>query len=289
LLAGFTDQGVDPLTCSETIRILATQFRITSNIPELIERLAYVTQRAEQDLPVLEHCEISVRREDGEYRISGGDGKKDEFELSLSTAFEAMFGRLHDLAMRHFADHIRIHAASGFGRNGMVLLVGEKWSGKTTTAVHLLLEGFEIVGDELVLLRHGQAVTFPRPFYLRHSAIDLLPKLGGITNGAPFVHSEATGKLIAIDPIKLGRHWRIRSAPVRTVVFLEPNHGGTSSMSVCSKVEMVRRVLGQSSAPSSGRTDWVADFCSTMNQADTVIARMGDLASATDLFRRLLS
>jgi hypothetical protein len=289
LPAGFTGQGVDPLTCAETIRILSTEFRITSNIPELIERLAYLTQRAEQDLPVLEHCEISVQREDGEYRISGGEGKKDDCELSLPMAFEAMFARLHDLGMRHFPDHIRIHAASGFGRDGMVLLVGEKWSGKTTTAVHLLLEGFEIVGDELVLLRHGQAVTFPRPFYLRHSAIDLLPKLGGMTDRAPFVHAETAGKLIAIDPLKLGRHWKIRPAPVGTVVFLEPNHGGTSSLRACSKVEMVRRVLAQSSPPSSGREDWVADFCSTINEADTVIARMGDLASATDLFRRLLS
>jgi hypothetical protein len=76
---------------------------------------------------------------------------------------------------------------------------------------------------------------------------------------------------------------------VGTVVFLEPNHGGTSSLRACSKVEMVRRVLAQSSPPSSGREDWVADFCSTINEADTVIARMGDLASATDLFRRLLS
>jgi len=228
-----------------------------------------------------------VTFEDGEYRISGG-GEADEHEFSLPVAFSALFARLHDHALRHFSDHIRIHAASGFAPDGLVLLVGEKQAGKTTTAMHLLLEGFEIVGDELVLLRHGEAVTFPRPFYLRHGALELLPNFADAST-APFVNSEITGRLIAVDPRKLGRRWRIRPAPVRAIVLLEPNHGGTSSFKACSKVEMVQRVLPQASPPPSGREDWVSDFCSTINQAETVIARMGDLHSATALFRRLFS
>jgi len=226
--------------------------------------------------------------ENGEYCISGG-GEQDQYELSLAVTFSTLFARLHEHGLRRFSDYIRIHAASGFGPDGMVLLVGEKEAGKTTTAMHLLLEGFEIVGDELVLLRHGEAVTFPRPFYLRHTALDLLPKFGDHARVAPFVNSEIAGRLIATDPQKVGRPWRIRAAPVRAIVFLEPNHGGASGITTCSKVEMVRRVLTQSSPPSSGRDDWVADFCSTINQAETVIARMGDLASATDLFRPLFA
>ena len=253
----------------------------------MIERLPYLTQRAQQDLPIKDYCDISVDFEDGEYRISGG-GEEDEYEMSLSVTFSSLFARLHEVGMRHFSDHTRIHAASGFGRNGMVLLVGEKWAGKTTTAVHLLLEGFEIVGDELVLLRHGEGITFPRPFYLRHAALNLLPKLGKAAEGAPFAN-EIHGKLIAIDPLKLGRPWRIRPAPVRTIVFLESNHGGTSSVHICSKLEMAQRVIEQSSPPSSGREDWLTDLCRTIDQSDTFIARMGNLASATGLFQGLLS
>ncbi|MDR3466123.1 MAG: hypothetical protein P4M07_09280 [Xanthobacteraceae bacterium] len=246
-----------------------------------------MAQRAEQELPLLERCEITVTFADGEYRISGG-GEADEIELSLAVTFSALFTRMHEHALRHYADHIRIHAASGFAPDGLVLLVGEKEAGKTTTAMHLLLEGFEMVGDELVLLRHGEAITFPRPFYLRHGALALLPPFGD-TSTAPFVNSDVGGKLIAVDPQKLGRRWRIRPAPVRAMVFLEPNHGGTTSFKACSKVEMVQRVLTQASPPSSGRADWVSDFCSTINQAETVIARMGDLHSATALFRRLMT
>jgi hypothetical protein len=249
--------------------------------------LAYVTQRAEQELPVEEHCEISVNLENGAYRIAGGEDK-DEIELSLPVAFSALFERLHEQAMRRFSDHIRIHAASGYGPNGLVLLVGEKAAGKTTTAVHLLLEGFDMVGDELVLLRQGEAITFPRPFYLRYPALALLPKFGDSAASAPFVNSEIGGKLIATDPQKLGRRWRIRPAPISTIVFLEPNHGGSSRLTACGKVEMVRRALTQASPPSSGRADWITDFCNTINQADTLVAHMGDLDSATDLFRRFL-
>lgn len=273
---------------AETIRILATRFTIRSNWRELIERLSYLTQRAEQEVALEAECAITVMWNADQYRISGGHGE-DACATSLEMTFEALFARLHDTALRAYSDHIRIHAASGFGPDGMVLLVGQKWAGKTTTAMHLLLEGFEITGDELVLLRHGRAVTFPRPFYLRHTALPLLPKLAGVTEGAPFVNADADGRLVAVDPLKLGRSWRIREAPIAAVIVLEPNHGGTSRMEVCGKLDMTRRVMTQCTAPLSGRADWIADFCASINHAETFVAAMGDLVSATPLFRRFFA
>jgi len=287
--AGSAREGARPLTRSRSIRILSTQFTITSNRPELIERLPYVAQCADQDLPLKEHCDISVMWDDGEYLISGG-GAPDECELSLEIAFSNLFSRLHDHSMLHYADHTRIHAASGFGPRGLVLLVGEKTAGKSTLATHLLLEGFEMVGDELVLLKDGEAITFPRNFYLRTGFADLLPKLAhpALAN-PPFVSSEAAGKLIAVDPKTLGYPWSIRPAAVQALVVLQPNHGRPTQLQPCSKVEMVRQVLPQSSPPSSGRRDWLADMCKTIDGADTVVAQMGDLSSATPLFKRLIT
>jgi len=223
-----------------------------------------------------------------EYRISGG-GYPDEFELSLPVAFNTLFSRLHDRAIGNMADHTRIHAASGLGSRGMFLLVGEKWAGKTTLAMHLLLHGFDIVGDELVLLQGGTAITFPRRFYLRYTALELLPSLVDSTRGAPFVNAEIQGRLLAIDPLTLGRPWRIRPAPIQAVIFIEPNHGGASSLVASSKVDMVRRVLAQCTPPESGRRDWLADLCATINRAETMVLHLGDLASATAALRDVIA
>lgn len=169
-----------------------------------------------------------------------------------------------------------------------MLLVGEKEAGKTTTAMHLLLEGFDMVGDELVLLRDGEAVTFPRPFYVRDTALKMLPRFAG-HDAAPFVRTTDGGRLVAADLQQFGARWRIRPAPIGAIFFLEPNHGGATSFTPCGKLEMVQRMLSQTSPPPSGRAGWMRDFCSAINQADTIVARMGDLQEATRLFRRFLT
>lgn len=219
-----------------------------------------------------------------EYRISGG-GDEDEFELSLAVAYNTLFNRLHDRAMQPMADHIRIHAASGRCGDGLFLLVGEKHAGKTTLAMHLLQQGVEMLGDELVLLRDGVGITFPRRFYLRHAALALLPGLTDRMRQAPFVNAQTEGRLLAADPLTVGRPWRIAPAPVRAVIFIEPNHGGASRLAQSGKVEMIRRVVPQSSPPASQREGWRADLCSTINRADTFVLHLGELDQAGKLLR----
>jgi len=155
--------------------------------------------------------------------------------------------------------------------------------------MHLLLAGHDIVGDELVLLNNGVGVTFPRRFYVRYPALDLLPGLAETTQGAPFVNADIQGRLLAIDPLTLGRPWRIRPAPLQAVIFIEPNHGGASTLTPSSKVEMIRRVMAQSSPPGSNRRDWVADLCASINQTETWVLSLGDLAGASEELRELIS
>lgn len=246
-----------------------------------------MVQHADHDIPLVERVDMSVLWEDGEYRIGGGGAGVDT-EFNLGTAVDTLIARMHHAALRPFATHTRIHAASGIGPDGMVLLVGDKRSGKTTLAAHLLLQGFEMLGDELVLLRGGQAVTFPRRFYLRPAALDLLPGLGSLAGGAPSAENDREGRMVAVDPPMLGRPWRIRPAPIAAVVFIEPNHTGTSRIATCPKLEMVRQVLAQCSPPASAGAGWVSDLCRTINRCTTVTAHLGDLPTATEALRRFL-
>lgn len=281
-------RGPDSLILTERLRLLACAFEIRSNSADFMARLAYIAQRAEQDFPLARHCRMDVMWTGAEFRISGDDSGPAELELSASVALEVLYERMHRHALDRLSGHIRIHAASGLARQGAFLLVGSKRAGKTTLALRLMADAYDITGDELVLLHDGQAVAFPRKFYVRQGSLGLLPQVDALKAGLPFVVHPKEGRLVATDPTQFGRPWQIRPAPVAAIFFIEPNHGATSTILPCRKVEMVRRVIAESTPPASGRPDWIADLCRTVDRAETVTVRLGELDSAVLAIGKIL-
>lgn len=276
-----------PLILTDRLQVLGTEVIVETDVPELRERLAYIAQRAHQSITITHHCRLSVFRDEGLYRVSSsGD---DTVEPTLEAAFETLFREIHRGAFAAAPDHIRIHAASGLSDGRAFLIIAPKHAGKTTFVLHLLLSGWTVTGDELVLLRDGHVTAFPRKFYLRSGTLDLLPSLvAGLPSHLPFVTTEDGDRLVAVDPLTFNREWRIATAPVGAVVYLEPDHGGQSRVVSTSKVRMIERVLPQCTPPASGRPDWIADLCATVNGAETAILRFGDLPSATRVLHELL-
>jgi hypothetical protein len=272
---------------TERLRFLACEFEIRSNSADFMARLGYVAQRAEQDFPLEERCTIDVMWTGEEYRISDASGEA-ELELSALIALEVLYERMHRRALGRLREHIRIHAASGVTPHGVFLIVGPKRAGKTTLALRLIAEGYDITGDELVLLRDGQAVAFPRKFYVREGSMDLLPNVKALRASAPFVANPTEGRLIAVDPTRFDRPWRISAAPIAAILFIEPNHGARTTIVPCRKVDMVRLVVAECAPPASGRPGWLADLCRAVDHAETVIIRLGELESAVFAIAQVL-
>lgn len=248
-----------------------------------------MVQRADQSaLPIARHIGITVAENGTEFRISV-DGGAPRIETSLTEALEALFSHMHQSALAALPDHIRIHAASGRHDGRAFFIVGPKRAGKTTLALRLLFAGLDILGDELVLLRNNEAITFPRRFYVRDTTLPLLPPLPAVTGMTPFTNSPSEGRLIAVDPTRFGRPWTIAPAQVSTILYLQPNHGGGTFAVPSEKVEMVRRVMSECAAPPSGRKDWIADLCRTVDQARTFTVHIGELDSAILEVRKALS
>jgi len=277
----------DHLILTERLRVLACEFEIRSNSPDFVARLNYVAQRAEQDVPLEDRCTIEVMWTGEEYRIGDGSGEVD-LELSAQIALQVLYERMHRRALSCLRDHIRIHAASGMTKRGVFLIVGPKRAGKTTLALRLLAEGYDITGDELVLLRDGQAVAFPRKFYVREGSLPLLPNVNALRASAPFVANPIEGRLIAVDPTCFDLPWRISAAPIAAILFIEPNHGARTTIVPCRKVDMVRRVVAECSPPASGRPGWMGDLCRAVDQAETVTIRLGELDSAVLAIAQIL-
>jgi hypothetical protein len=269
----------DPLTYIEHIRLLCCEFEIQTNSQDLIDRLSQLTQRAEQDVPVVQRCTVIITWTDKVFRISG-DGMEDDFELSVTSALETVYQHLHGRAIAALPDHIRINAASGMHAGGSFLILGPERAGKTTLALSLMIEGVDITGDALVLLRDGEAIPFPRKFYAREDSIGRMPRLRVIDRFAACLSNPQEGRIVALDPLEFGKPWRIAPAAVSTIFYIEPNHGARTTLRRSGKVDMTRRVLQHCLPPLSGRRDWLGDLCATVDRAETFVLELGDLDSA---------
>jgi hypothetical protein len=270
------------------VRLLACEFEIRTNSWEVIALLKFLMQRAEQDMPVVERGLVTVTSTCDEFRYEG-DGIEPDFELTAPSAVDALYNRLYDRAIAALPDHIRIIAAYGARAGNGFLMAGPAGSGKTVLAIHLLLDGFEITGDMLVLLRDTHAIPFPRKFYLREEGVPLLPRLASRSKFAAAARNPQTGRVIALDPLEFGKPWRIAATPVESIFWLEPNFGAARSvLRRCSKVDMVRNLVSQCVPPASRRRDWLSDLCTTVDGADTHVLALGNLDSATTAMRGAL-
>jgi hypothetical protein len=271
--------GADPLAYVEHIRLLCCEFEIRTNSREVRDAVSRLTQRARQDVPVVEHSVVTVAWTGDEFRICGGN-IEDDFELSLTAAVETLFRHLHSRVVAMLGDHIRVSAASGIHAGRSFLIIGPPRAGKTTLAVSLMLEGLDIIGDALVLLRAGEALPFPRKFHVREESIARISKLRDMDRFASCSSNPQESRLVALDPLEFGKPWRIAPAAVSTVFYIEPNHGGETTLRRIGKVETIRRVLPQCAPPGSGRRDWLGDLCAMIDRAETFVIELGDLASA---------
>lgn len=288
MLADAQERRVDHLNHVERVQLLSCAFEIRTNAQDLFERLAYIIQRADQSaVPITQHSTITVEQSGEEYRINDETGAVD-VELSVITALEALFARLYRRALESVPDHIRLHTASGLHKDRAFLMVGPKRAGKTTLALKLLFAGFDMTGDEIVLLRDGKVTAFPRKFYVRDTSLPLLPPLPPVPGHTPFTNSPTEGRLIALDPTRFGRPWKIVPSPVSTILYLEPNHGARTVAVRCPKVDMVRHVMPESTPPASARPGWIGDLCGMVDRAEAYTVRIGELDSAVREIGRIL-
>jgi hypothetical protein len=276
------------MTYVEYIRLLSCEFEIRTNSPEMMDRLSLIMPRAEQDVPVVERCTVTVDWTGDEFRIDI-DGVDQDFELSAISALETLYQHLQRRAIAALPDHIRIVAVTGMHAGSAFLLVGPERAGKTTLALSLMFEGIEITGDQLALLRDGEALAFPRKFYAREESLSRVPQLGLFDKFSDRIANPQQYRVVGLDPLEFGKPWRIAPAAVSTMLYIEPNFGGRSILRRSGKVEIIRRVMAHCAPPISGRQGWLADLCTTIDRARTFIIELGDLDPAVAAIIEVLS
>jgi hypothetical protein len=264
------------------MHVLACEFHITVDCERLAAWLAPMLQHAVQRYPISHHHRFEVRREDGHYRIVE-DGQARALEASPELAGVALCARIHDLALAALPDFTKVHAGSASWQGRRLLAVGPAQSGKTTLMTRLMYEGFSVHGDELVLLRGGEALPYPRRFGVRPRTLALIPQLAGFARPTP----GGPGPIVT-DPLQLGFEWSIGPGPVDVVFFLEPNHGGLTQLRPCPKYLMAQRVMSQSTPPRTGGRNWIRDICDMLDAAGSYLLNLGDLDTAVVVVKEVL-
>ncbi len=196
---------------------------------------------------------------------------------------------IHRDALGGITDRIRIHAGCGEWEGRRFVVVGDKGVGKTTLMVRLLYSGFRMISDELILVRDGKALPFPRRFHIKQESTKLLTFMSGLIDTLPFNWTSYGHKMYSFTPQDAGYGWKIDEGDVGAVIYLEPNHGGKSYIEECSKYRMVEKVMPMSFLSETADHMKIGGICSLVDNADCFVLHVGDLEGAVSGLQDKLS
>jgi hypothetical protein len=248
-----------------------------------LDALDHFVQRASQQYPVSRWHRFEVERTTDGYRL-GENGRAPDVRRDARSTAEALFYRMQDLSLDALPEFTKIHAGCADWRGQRLVAVGPGETGKTTLMTRLLYDGFAVHCDDIVLLRDGDVLPYPRRFRIRRQALPLLPQL------ATFAARMSDGEEhLLLDPLQLGFEWRIDSRPANAVFFREPIHGGMARLEECPKYSMAERIMSQSTLPGAGAGEWVKHISKLVEQAACYVVSVGNLETSVTVVKDGLS
>ncbi|HVC21739.1 MAG TPA: hypothetical protein VNE16_16825 [Vicinamibacterales bacterium] len=276
------------MTAARTFQVLGCEVSIATACPEIAGRLDYVVVSAVQQYPVSRRVAYQVDREDDGYlvRENGNvwyrDGSADRVLIEL-------FRRMHAIVYGQMHGRLRLHAGCGSYQGKLFLTAGPKGVGKSTLMARLVFEGFSVSGDEMVFGLGREVIALPRRFHLKAPALDLLPQVAAVADRLPFVMGEGGQKIVAFDPTDAGLPWAIGPGGPVAIFFLQPNHGGTTTVQACPKLAMIQRLMSQSLFDGREAGAWIQALGTLVRAADCYTLHMGDLSMAARLMQTTLN
>jgi Flp pilus assembly protein TadD len=233
------------------VRSISREYRIRTQSVELANLLAFIEARPEIGGTVLSPVEMAAEAVPEGFRVTLPDGEK------IERSFIEAANRLHEAVFTGVLVEAPgaplVHGASLLREGQRFILIGPKGAGKSTLTLHLLAHGFDVEGDEHVVLRESDLIARPRRMRVKPGALPLVPELAEAVLSSPVVENPIEGRVHAVDPSIAGRPWRIRPGRADHLVFLEANHGGASSLRAIGQDETFQRLAADCLLPRSGQ------------------------------------
>lgn len=188
---------------------------------------------------------IGLRAEDGRF-VLAVDGERVGWCAPSSRVVPMLKAGLLRFALQRSRDFGAIHAAA-VGRGGhSILLPGASGSGKSTAAAALVAAGFQLLGDDTVVLAGDGLAARAVPFAicLKRGAWKLLAGRFPDLAEQP-VHDRIDGRRVRylVPPLVAAEARNQAGWPVSAIVFLRRGDGGAPELSALPPFEALQRLL----------------------------------------------
>lgn len=269
-------------------QILSNEITVTTNKRRIFNQLKYMSLKVKQKYKSIVKLNFDIKFKDDKYFITQNNEiviEEENFEEMFSKFFNFVTSQVLDF----MSSHGRIHCGSASYNKKFFLIIGDAHSGKSTFMTSLVYDDFDVHGDELVLINKNETVTYPRKFYVRSTSISLLPEFAKIEQKLPFVWDTPDRRIIAFDPLVVGKKWKIEPANIQAIFFIHKNHGKESFLEEIPKVNMVQQIVPQATPPKEPDGNWIGDLCNAVNKAKTYNLYLGDIDQAKKLLKQTLN
>ena len=173
-----------------------------------------------------------------------------------------------------------------FNPSGRIAILGGKGLGKTTLMLALLEQGFQIEGDEHLVLREHEVIARPRTLRIKAGSLYIVPALANIIKDCPSVRTWQGERVYAFDPRFAGFKWSIAPGNLDHVIVLTANHGGCSVIHRVERDQVLNRAVEQLVLPQHGKARAFARLRAKILMARCHCLRVGALDNVGGLIRR---
>jgi hypothetical protein len=268
------------------VRTLARRIALRTSEPTVFDAVRYLECDPEVDEPQSADRLLSVELFRGRYCIVEDQTSEDVLDV------RAIVDRLHlKLFLRSIEDRPKaalLHAAVLRRGAKRVLLVGSESAGKTSLALRLVQSGFDLEGDEHVFLEDDGVIARPRACRVKETSLALLPALAPSIAAAPVYVDEYGRRTFNVDPRLIGGTWRISKGSVDTVIMLQPNHGGFSSLRPMSPLAVAQAIMSEFGLRESGHSASISAVAQLVSRAKLYVLSLGDYDTAIKCINQAL-
>ena len=208
-------------------RLWRTNFRVTASDACVANYLHRLCHQFEAE-PAEDAVELEVRRGSGGGWEICEDGDAVQRRKTAVGAARHVEWRMVRMAARAEQEYVHWHGAALTRRGHTLLIPGAPGTGKTTLGLALTVQGFELIGDDVVFMEpdSGAVHPFHRALQVRDDAIPRLDAAG--------VQFRRSLRLPGFFEAGAVDHWRFTpSPPLSHVLFVEwETHGPVEVMPI---------------------------------------------------------
>jgi len=195
---------------------------------------------------------------------------------------EIAYGAVHDRVARWARDEgwARMHAGLADVGGRRIMIAGPSGMGKTTTMVALAREGTLVLSDEAVLVRHGEAISLPRPFHAKHGGMGI----DRLRSESILTVLDYPDPIAVLDPASINRVARLRHEPlpIDLIVLLERGAGPVPVAEPVTVAEAIVALAPDAGPFTPNRADLLRALIALAESAPVVRLKMTTPAATAD-------